>query len=484
MYSIYLLFGVYFLVMLGIFLYSIGVLDVLLSYFLKPTNADRKTWTDWPTVTIQLPVFNEKYVVEDLIDAIAQLDYPWEKLEVQLLDDSTDESFAIGTKKVAHWQAKGFPIEQIQRDQRTGFKAGALAYGLEHSKGEFVAIFDADFDPHPSFLKEALSYFTNPEIGVVQTRWGHKNRRDSFLTRMQALGLDMHFSVEQGGRNKGKHLINFNGTAGVWRRNCVLDAGSWSSDTLTEDLDLSYRVQLKGWKFRYIEHIEAPAELPVSIEALKSQQHRWTKGAAECSLKNSRQLWSSTLSLRTKLHGTLHLFNSSIYILILAAAFLSIPIMTVMLYHPELREFVHWGMVFLFSFAVFFIAYSIPYFKFYPRELWRYPIDFLAFLSVSMGLSIHNGRAVIEAWRGKKSAFIRTPKLKLTHSALWQGNAYLKYKQHGLVFVELLFGLLFTAGVVVGIWCEFYGFVLLHSMLAFGFLFVTFTTLNHRVAVH
>ncbi|HEX2899523.1 MAG TPA: cellulose synthase family protein, partial [Bacteroidia bacterium] len=275
---------------------------------------------DWPKVTVQLPIFNEMYVVERLIDAVAAFDYPADRLEVQLLDDSTDETVEITAQKVAEWKAKGLDIVHVHRSNRQGFKAGALKEGLMLAKGEFIAIFDADFLPHPDFLKKTIPHFQDARIGVVQTRWEHINRNYSILTKLQAFALDAHFSVEQQGRNSMGYFINFNGTAGVWRRKAIDDAGGWESDTLTEDLDLSYRAQLKGWKFKFLENLDSPAELPAAMGAVKSQQFRWTKGAAETARKNLGKVLHAKLPLGTKIHATFHLLNSMLFVCIVLNA--------------------------------------------------------------------------------------------------------------------------------------------------------------------
>jgi len=272
-----------------IFMYSIVQLNLVLNYKkaqpipIPESIADEEL----PIVTIQLPVYNEYYVIEGLIDAVCEFDYPMDKLEIQILDDSTDDTVKIIENKVKHYQSLGFDISQIKRAKRTGFKAGALKYGTTFCKGEFIAIFDADFLPSPNFLKKTIPHFKQKNIGVVQTKWGYTNPNYSFLTQLQEFGLNAHFSIEQVGRSIKNHFINFNGTAGVWRKTCIEDAGGWEADTLTEDLDLSYRAQLKKWKFLYLENVVSPSELPIEINALKAQQYRWTKGAAECFKKTS-----------------------------------------------------------------------------------------------------------------------------------------------------------------------------------------------------
>ncbi|EDO26837.1 predicted protein, partial [Nematostella vectensis] len=256
-----------------------------------------------PFITIQLPVYNELYVMERLLNNIVNIEYPKDKLEIQVLDDSTDESVISTAKQIERLQKTGIDIKHIQRENRIGFKAGALKEGLEKAKGEFIAIFDADFLPEKDWLLKTVPYFKNPEIGVVQTRWGHINRNYSTLTKIQAFALDAHFTLEQVGRNSQGHFINFNGTAGIWRKECIYDAGNWEGDTLTEDLDLSYRAQLKKWKFKYLENVVTPAELPVIISAARSQQFRWNKGGAENFQKMLKKIiTSNTISFKTKIH--------------------------------------------------------------------------------------------------------------------------------------------------------------------------------------
>ena len=331
----YFVFSLYFILLLFIFLYSVVAFYLTVVYLKsraqpkKQGNLSVLLESNYPIVTVQLPVYNEMYVIERLIDAVCQFDYPSHKLEIQVLDDSNDETVVIIANKVAEWQTKGVDIQYIRRDDRKGFKAGALDFGMKQCKGEFIAIFDADFVPEKDFLKKTIFPFVkNDKVGVVQTRWGHLNQNYSLLTKLQAFALNAHFRVEQVGRNKGKHFINFNGTAGIWRKSCIEDAGGWSADTLTEDLDLSYRAQLKGWKFKYIEKVVVPAELPISMSGLKNQQFRWSKGAAECTRKNlGKVLKSKDLSVWTKFTATFHLLNSSLYLAIAGLILLSVPLL-------------------------------------------------------------------------------------------------------------------------------------------------------------
>ena len=283
----YIIITIYSLALILIFMYALSQLNLLFNYKSAKKKKDTspkfnlKNNIEIPFVTVQLPVYNEMYVMERLLNNIVKLDYPVEKLEIQVLDDSTDQSVITTIAQIKELQKTGINIRHIRRTNRKGFKAGALKEGLEIAKGEFIAIFDADFLPQKNWLLETIPYFKNDKIGVVQTRWGHINRNYSTLTKIQAFALDANFTLEQVGRNTNGHFINFNGTAGVWRKKCILDAGNWEGDTLTEDLDLSYRAQLKKWKFKYLEHVKTPAELPVIISAARSQQFRWNKGGAE-----------------------------------------------------------------------------------------------------------------------------------------------------------------------------------------------------------
>ena len=319
----------YGLSMLFIFMFSLVQLSLAWHYrFNKRKKYIRNVPLKYyPEVTVQLPVYNEKYVINRLLDAIAELDYPAEKLEVQVLDDSDDETTGLIAKRLVDLHGKGINFRHIQRPTREGYKAGALQYGLELSKGDYLAIFDADSIPGRDFLKQTLPSFTSQEIGMVQVRWGHLNQDYNLLTRMQAFGLNAHFTIEQGGRQAAGSFINFNGTAGVWRKSCISDAGGWKYDTLTEDLDLSYRAQLRGWKFEYIEHVKVPAELPVNLPALKLQQHRWNKGAAESTRKLLWSFLKSDLSLGHKLRGAMHLLNSTTFFFLFMASVLSVPML-------------------------------------------------------------------------------------------------------------------------------------------------------------
>jgi len=440
---------------------------------------------EWPYVTIQLPVYNELYVIERLLDAVAELEYDLDKLEVQVLDDSTDESFQVAAAKIEELKANGLNIEHIKRPERKGYKAGALAYGMNQIKGEFIAIFDADFVPDSKFLKHTIPHFyTSDEVGVVQTRWQHLNKNYSFLTQLQAFGLDAHFTVEQVGRSTLGHFINFNGTAGVWRKTCIEDAGGWQSDTITEDLDLSYRAQMKGWKFTYLEDVESPSELPAEMNSLKNQQFRWTKGAAECAVKNLPKVMKTKgLDWKTKLHASFHLLNSFVFICIFSTAVLSVPVLLIKHNFEGYDAIFKMASVFISSFIILSYFYWLSmshvekggiksFFKF----LYRFPL----FLSVSMGLSLHNSIAVIEGYIGRKTPFVRTPKFALhENSGTWVNKKYRAFKVSPLTALEFFMLLYFLGAIGYAVYLEDYGLLPFHIMLSVGFGLVTFYSVKH-----
>jgi cellulose synthase/poly-beta-1,6-N-acetylglucosamine synthase-like glycosyltransferase len=472
-----------------IFLYSLIQLSLTVSYVRsrkKKLNREVPVVSDdlLPIVTVQLPVFNELYVVERLVDAVAALDYPKDKLEIQLLDDSDDESFEVGARKVAELQKRGIDIQHIKRPNRVGFKAGALAYGLGIAKGEFTAIFDADFIPNEDFLRQTIPFMVVDEgVGVVQTKWEHLNEQFSLLTKLQAFGLDAHFTVEQRGRNSGGHFINFNGTAGVWRNACIAEAGGWQSDTITEDLDLSYRAQLKGWRFIFLEGVGSPAELPAEMNALKNQQFRWTKGAAECAVKNlPKVLLSKELSFRTKIHAVFHLMNSFVFICVICTALLSIPMLLIKQNIEEYHVLFNLASLFLLSFVILSIFYWVSRPK-DERRLSVFLVKFPLFLSMSMGLSLHNAIAVIEGYVGRKTPFIRTPKFAIQKAGgTWKDKKYRALKSNPLTIVEGLLAIYFLGGIVLGIITKEYGLIPFHIMLTLGFGYIFYYSLSHTRA--
>ena len=478
---------IYGLTLSFIFLYSIVQVNLVINYLKSKRTIHSVEEIEehrLPFVTIQLPLYNELYVVERLIDSITKLDYPKEKFEIQILDDSTDETVDIVARKVLEYQKKGFQIYQHQRIDRVGYKAGALAEGEQMAKGEFIAIFDADFLPKKEFLRKTLPFFKDEKIGVVQTKWEHLNKNYSLLTRLQAFGLDAHFTVEQTGRNSGNHFINFNGTAGIWRKTCINDAGGWQSDTLTEDLDLSYRAQLRGWKFKYLEELGSPAELPAAMNALKNQQFRWTKGAAECTRKNLlKVLKNKEVPFRTKLHALFHLMNSSVFICIVLLAVLSIPMLMIKNNFVEYDFLFKAGGFFLssvfFLSVYYFVSLSSDY-KNKAKAFFHFIFLFPLFLSVSMGLSLHNAIAVIEGYIGKKSPFIRTPKFNIIENKdVWKKNKYLVSSVSMLTVLEFLLTLYFLFGIYSAFYYNDFVLIPFHIMLFLGFGYVTFYSLFH-----
>jgi cellulose synthase/poly-beta-1,6-N-acetylglucosamine synthase-like glycosyltransferase len=443
-----------------------------------------------PKVTIQLPVYNEMYVMERLLDNIVTLEYPREKLEIQVLDDSSDESIVTTEKHIKRLQKTGINIQHIRRSNRQGFKAGALKEGLEIATGEFIAIFDADFLPQKDWLLQTIPYFKNAAIGVVQTRWGHINRNYSTLTKIQAFALDAHFTLEQVGRNSKGHFINFNGTAGVWRKECILDAGNWEGDTLTEDLDLSYRAQLKKWKFKYLENVKTPAELPVIISAARSQQFRWNKGGAENFQKMTKRVLSNKdISLKTKIHSVLHLLNSSMFLMILIVAILSIPMLYIKNEYSHLRSYFYMISFFIISSIIFFICYWFMFKKSYGggfKNFLKYTGTFFTFFSIAMGFSLHNSIAVLEGHFGKKSDFVRTPKFNIkTIKDTWKKNKYIHKKISLNTLIEGILTLYFAFGMysafVVGNQGGDFGLFPFHLMLFFGFGYVFWKSIFSRV---
>ncbi|MCB0462453.1 MAG: glycosyltransferase family 2 protein [Flavobacteriaceae bacterium] len=478
-----------------IFIYALAQLNLLFNYLSaqkkqgKAPKIDLSNPIEVPFVTIQLPVYNELYVMKRLLDNISKIEYPKSKLEIQVLDDSTDESFEVTANHIKKLQQNGLDIKHVVRNDRKNFKAGALKEGLKVAKGEFIAIFDADFLPKKDWLMRTIPYFKDTKVGVVQTRWSHINRNYSLLTKVQAFALDAHFSLEQVGRNSKGHFINFNGTAGVWRKQCIIDAGNWEGDTLTEDLDLSYRAQLKNWKFKYLEDVETPAELPVVISAARTQQFRWNKGGAENFRKMMlKVLKNENISAKTKVHGLLHLLNSTMFLNVLIVAVLSIPMLYIKNEHAHLKMYFYVMSFFVISTLIFFVCYWYMFKKTYGSSLkgfMQYMVMFITFFSIAMGFSLHNSIAVIEGHLGKRSDFIRTPKFNINSlKDSWKGNKYLKKNISLNVIFEGLLMLYFAFGMysafVVGDQGGDFGLFPFHLMLFFGFGYVFFKSLTSK----
>ncbi|PSG87817.1 glycosyl transferase family 2 [Mesoflavibacter zeaxanthinifaciens subsp. sabulilitoris] len=486
---------IYSISLILIFMYALAQLNLMFNYLAAQRKKDKcpkfnlNNPEEVPYVTIQLPVFNELYVMDRLLDNIALIDYPKDKLEIQVLDDSTDETVITTKAHVEKLAATGLDIKHITRTNRQGFKAGALKEGLEIAKGEFIAIFDADFLPEHDWLQKTIPYFKNDKIGVVQTRWAHINRDYSTLTKIQAFALDAHFTLEQVGRNSKGHFINFNGTAGVWRKDCIIDAGNWEGDTLTEDLDLSYRAQLKNWEFKYLEDVETPAELPVVISAARSQQFRWNKGGAENFRKMLwRVLTSKNISAKTKLHGILHLLNSTMFLNVLIVGILSIPMLYIKNEYAHLRPYFYIMSFFVMSTIIFFVCYWIMYKRSHGntfKDFIKYIGMFFTFFSIAMGFSLHNSIAVLEGHIGKRSEFVRTPKFNISSlKDSWKGNKYLRKNISINVVFEGLLMLYFAFGMysafIVGDQGGDFGLFPFHLMLTIGFGFVFFKSLTSK----
>lgn len=422
---------------------------------------------DWPQVTVQLPIYNERYVIERLIESVAALDYPRNRLQIQVLDDSTDITKDIVSQLVASQQRKGIDIEHIQRNNRQGYKGGALAFGMKTAKGDFIAIFDADFMPSPEFLKRTIPYFDrDAHTGCVQTRWGHLNRENSLLTRTQANGIDGHFIIEQETKSEAGLFLNFNGTAGIWRRKCIEDVGGWHHDTLTEDLDLSYRAQLRGWKIRYLPHITTPAELPEHISALKSQQFRWAKGSIQTAKKLLGELWWSSQPLMVKIEGTIHLTHYAVHPLMMINLLLILPLL--------LRE------NFLLNiYPVFALAAIGPLFMYMSamgkrnEPFLRRLFNLLMLVLLGMGLSLNNTRAVGEALLGIQTPFKRTPKYNLHNRQNAEKYHDYPLPKDGSVWIEALMGIYASGLLFVALSHGNWGLVFWLSLISGGYAYIT-----------
>ena len=403
-----------------------------------------------PRVTIQLPIYNEVYVVERLIEAVAAIDYPSELTEIQVLDDSTDETRQVAGRVISRFRERGFDIVHRTRSDRRGFKAGALQDGMESARGEFFLIFDADFVPRPDILRETLPFFSDPRVGMVQARWEHLNRDYSLLTRIQSIFLDGHFVIEHTARHRSGRFFNFNGTAGIWRRRCLEEIGGWQSDTLTEDLDISYRAQLAGWKFVYLKDLATPAELPVDMNGFKSQQHRWTKGSIQTGRKLLPAIFRSSHPWNVKAEAFFHLTNNFSHLLVVLLALLIVPAIII-------REQIGWRRVALLDFPLFFGA-TFSFIAFYvssQREIgrdWKKTLKWMPLLlSLGIGLSLNNMHAVLEALTNRESEFTRTPKFGIAGDrGEWKSKKYRTPGNFSLT-AEILLAAYFLAAIVFAI---------------------------------
>jgi cellulose synthase/poly-beta-1,6-N-acetylglucosamine synthase-like glycosyltransferase len=440
------------------------------------------SFDELPLVTIQLPLYNEMYVVDRLIEATCRIEYPRELLEIQVLDDSTDETREIAELAVRRFAAQGIDITYIHRADRSGYKAGALDHAMKLAKGRFIAIFDADFRPQPDFLTRTIHFFTDPKVALVQTRWGHINEDYSLLTKIQAILLDAHFVLEHGSRNRGGCFFNFNGTAGIWRRDAIVDGGGWQHDTLTEDLDLSYRAQLRGWQFVFLSDHVAPAELPVEMNAFKSQQHRWAKGSIQTFRKLMPQILQSNCSRAVKTEAFFHLSANFNYPLMCVLSVLMAPSMVI-------RYNMGWYEMLLIDVPLFFAAtasvanfYMVSQRELYP-ETWTERLRYLPFLmSIGIGLAVNNTRAVLEAIFDKPTEFARTPKYRIeARSDEWIGK---KYHQAVVVqpLIEVALGMYFTATLFYALANGIYGTVPFLMLFQVGFLYTGLLSLFQQYA--
>jgi cellulose synthase/poly-beta-1,6-N-acetylglucosamine synthase-like glycosyltransferase len=432
-----------------------------------------------PLVTIQLPMYNEMYVAERLIDAVVKMDYPRDLLEIQVLDDSTDETVAIASRRVEYYKKQGIDISYLHRQNRKGYKAGALEEGMKVAKGEFIAVFDADFVPHKHFLTNTIHFFTSANIGMVQLRWSHLNRNFSLITNLQSIFLDGHFMIEHTARNRSGRFFNFNGTAGIWRKAAILDGGGWQHDTLTEDLDLSYRTQMKGWQFIYLPEYSVPAELPVDVVAFKAQQHRWAKGSIQTAKKLLPKIFRAPLPLRVKVEAFFHLGANMAYLLMVP---LSISILPVVL----IRRDMNWGQMFVYDVPLFLMATASvgAFYIVSQKELysnWTQAFKYLPLLmGLGIGLSINNSFAVMEALLNKESEFVRTPKFGIEKKSdnNWAAMKYKGNKNLLITMIELALGFYFTFAVITciaeGIWLTL-PFLMLFQ---YGYLYISFLSLS------
>jgi cellulose synthase/poly-beta-1,6-N-acetylglucosamine synthase-like glycosyltransferase len=440
--------------------------------------------TRWPRVTVQLPIFNERYVIERLVEAVSRFDYPHEFLDIQVLDDSTDETQQVASACVARFAAHGLPISYIHRTNREGYKAGALENGLKTAQGEFVAIFDADFIPAPDFLRRSIPYFENQKIGMVQTRWTYLNRDYSLLTQVETILLDGHFVVEHGARSRRGTFFNFNGTAGVWRRQAIEDAGGWEHDTLTEDTDLSYRAQLCGWKFLYLPDIECASELPVDMNGFKAQQARWAKGLMQTAKKILPRVMKSNAPWHVKAEAFFHLTANISYPLMVLLSTMLLPAMIVRFYQGWVQMLLIDLPLFLASTCSISSFYLVAQKELRPKNWWRTFLYMPFVMATGIGISVRNAQAVIEAIIGKKSEFARTPKYKIEG----KGDSFVakKYRNKAgwMPYAEVLLGVYFMFTVLYAILNENYATVPFLLLFVWGYLYTGFMSLGQTYFAH
>lgn len=461
-------------------IYTVGQFHLLSIYLRKNKSykrvAPQYEVNNWPKVTVQLPMFNELYVADHVIDACAKLDYPSDKLEIQVLDDSTDETFEIVTKRAAYWQAKGIDVVVIHRENRQGFKAGAMAEATPIAKGEFIAIFDADFRPHPDFLKQTIGYFQEEKVGVVQGRWGHLNRNYNLLTRAQSVLHDAFFIVEQQAREIGGYFLRFNGSAGIWRKSCIDDAGGWSGETLSEDYDLCLRAQLKGWKIVYDVNAVAPAELPVHMIDFKAQQYRWTKGRGQIIKKLLWTIVKADLKPMVKVHAIFDMLNVIILIGIFLFAITSIPIVMMMQDNAYVQD-----VLFYVSFSLLNVLIA-PVFtwlvlRYYQKTTWGRIKEmfgyFVPFAILMIGTPMFLLVSLVDGFLNKKSFFHRTSKYNaIDKTVSWKDKMYSPTEVPIVTWFEAVLAVFFVLAILVDFSLFSYGFLPFHITLFLGYSFV------------
>jgi cellulose synthase/poly-beta-1,6-N-acetylglucosamine synthase-like glycosyltransferase len=485
--SEYIYLAIYLFALISLFVYGLNCYVLMLCYRVNRRKAFQERddlrsrfyselpASGWPHVTVQLPIFNERYVVRRLIESVCRLDYPKDLLEVQVLDDSTDDTVDIAREVVAEMRTLGIDVSHIRRRDRSGFKAGALREALKTAKGELVAIFDADFLPQPDFLKESLVYFADPAVGMLQTRWGHLNGDYSLLTRAQSIGIDGHFGVEQASRAWSGFFMNFNGTAGIWRKAAIEDAGGWQADTLTEDLDLSYRAQLRGWKLKFAPHVVCPGEVPVTIHAFKSQQHRWAKGSIQTAKKNLGRLFRAELPWLVKIQAFLHLTHYLVHPMMLLVVLTSIPMLQSqwVFDNPALPLLI----LTLLCLATFGPSSMYVFSQRILYRDWKGRIKFLPVLMcIGTGIAVNNTKAVLEALFNIRSTFVRTPKYGIKQRQdSWQEKRYF-IPPNSISIIEFVLGVYSLAGFVMFLMFSKYlvsPFLLIYTASFFSVFFLS-----------
>jgi cellulose synthase/poly-beta-1,6-N-acetylglucosamine synthase-like glycosyltransferase len=480
----------YFLVLFVLAMYGLHRYWLVYDYFVYSKNVPPPPppVTYWPRVTIQLPIFNERYVIERLVEAVSRFDYPPELLDVQVLDDSTDETRDVARACVERHAAQGLPIVYIHRSNREGYKAGALENGLKTAKGEFIAIFDADFLPEPDFLRRTIPYFLSPDggekIGMVQARWTYLNSDYSLLTNVETILLDGHFVVEHGARSRRGTFFNFNGTAGVWRRRAIEDAGGWEHDTLTEDTDLSYRAQLKAWKFLYLPQIECASELPVDMNGFKAQQARWAKGLMQTAKKILPKVFQSDVPWHVKTEAFFHLTANISYPLMVLLSTMLLPAMIVRFYQGWFQMLVIDLPLFLASTCSISSFYLVAQRELRPKTWWRTFLYMPFVMATGIGISVRNAQAVLEAIIGKKSEFARTPKFKIEGKKGTFAKKSYKNKAGWMPYAEVLLGLYFSLTIVYAIANENYATVPFLLLFVWGYLYTGFMSLGQTYFAH